>query len=147
LDYSIDRRSEPFAAMRATHVLEELLIELAEDRAAAQKRPAWLKSAVAQLNAVAAGGASDVDYEAVAAEFDMAVVSFRRRFRELMHVPPHEYVLRSRVAEARRRLAETDEPIKTIAARLGYGDVYFFSRQFKRFTGVPPALFRKSRQA
>ena len=64
-----------------------------------------------------------------------------------MNVPPHEYVLQSRVAEARRLLAEGDDPIKTIAARLGYRDVYFFSRQFKRFTGVPPALFRKSRQA
>jgi AraC-like DNA-binding protein len=148
LDYSVRRNGEPFAAIRATHMLEELLIELAEDRAAATKRPAWLRAAVAQLDAAArTGGDVPTDYAAIADRLGMAEVTFRRRFRELMNVPPHEYVLQSRVAEARRLLAEGDEPIKTIAARLGYRDVYFFSRQFKRFTGVPPALFRKSRQA
>jgi len=43
-------------------------------------------------------------------------------------------------------LVHTDEPIKMIAARLGYNDVYFFSRQFRLITGVPPAIYRRSRQ-
>lgn len=145
LELATRRSGEPFAALRATHVLEEILIELAEDRTAARGRPGWLKAAVAKLDAAARGEAS-ADYAAVAEELGMAEVTFRRRFRAATGSAPHEYVLQSRVAEARRLLGETDVPVKTIAQRLGYADVYFFSRQFKKFAGVPPALFRKSRQ-
>ena len=136
---------ELFASLRATHILEEFLIELAEDRTAARSRPAWLKSAITKLD-LAARGEAVADPEAIADDLGMAEVTFRRKFRAATGAPPHEYMIQSRVAEARRLLGETDLPIKSIARRLGYGDVYFFSRQFKKFAGVPPALFRRSRQ-
>ena len=145
LDFSIRRSGEPFAALRATHILEELLIELAEERTAGRSRPAWVKAAIAKLDMAARGDAT-VDHQKIAEELGMAEVTFRRKFRAATGAPPHEYVLQSRVSEARRLLGETDLPIKSIAQGLGYNDVYFFSRQFKRFAGVPPALFRKSRQ-
>jgi len=50
------------------------------------------------------------------------------------------------VAKARQMLGETELPLKTIADRLGYRDVYFFSRQFRKLSGVPPAAYRRSRQ-
>lgn len=146
LDFAIRRSGERFAALRATHIVEELLIELAEDRERGGREPAWLRAATKKLDA-AARGEADVDYARIADELGMAEVTFRRRFRKATKAPPHEYVLQSRVAEARRLLGETDLPIKSIAHQLGYNDVYFFSRQFKKFAGVPPALFRKSRQA
>jgi AraC-like DNA-binding protein len=134
------------AALRATHILEEFLIELAEDRtAAARRRPAWLKAAIGRLDR-AAHGETPASAAEVADELGMAEVTFRRKFRAATGVAPHEYLIRSRVAEARRLLGETDRPIKSIARQLGYGDVYFFSRQFKQLAGVPPALFRRSRQ-
>ena len=40
----------------------------------------------------------------------------------------------------------TDLPVKEIAEQLGYSDVYFFTRQFHRYIGLPPAKFRKIRQ-
>ena len=93
-----------------------------------------------------ARGDATVDHQKIAEELGMAEVTFRRKFRAATGAPPHEYVLQSRVSEARRLLGETDLPIKSIAQGLGYNDVYFFSRQFKKFAGVPPALYRRSRQ-
>lgn len=133
-----------YGALRATHLLESILIQLAEDRQQAQSRPAWLKKAIGRLDDAARGEA--VDYDAVAAELDMAQSTLRRRFRAAVGLPPHEYVLQARVATARRLLGETNLPIKTIAQQLGYNDVYFFSRQFRKLAGVPPAMYRKSRQ-
>jgi AraC-like DNA-binding protein len=145
LDLATRRSGEAFAFLRATHILEEFLIELADDRTASRSRPAWLKEAIGKLDLAARGDAA-LDHQTIAGELGMAEVTFRRKFRAATGAPPHEYVIQSRVAEARRLLGETDLPIKSIARRLGYNDVYFFSRQFKRFAGVPPALFRKSRQ-
>jgi transcriptional regulator GlxA family with amidase domain len=96
------------------------------------------------LTGAATGG--EGDYAGIARKLGMAESTLRRRFREATGVPPHEYVLQARVNEARRLLGETDHPIKRVAQQLGYRDVYFFSRQFRQFAGVPPALYRKSRQ-
>ena len=61
--------------------------------------------------------------------------------------------------KADKLLTDKDQPIvvycaggtrSALAAKtlqdLGYRDVYFFSRQFRVITGVPPAMYRRSRQ-
>jgi len=138
-------RGDRLDYLRAVHLLAGMLIRLAEGRAHAEARPAWLKSAAHKLTAVGACGDA-TDYDAVAAQLGMAESTLRRRFRAATGMPPHEFVLQARVSEARRLLGETDRPIKSIAQELGYRDVYFFSRQFKKLAGVPPAMYRKSRQ-
>ena len=137
-------RADRWGNLRATHLLEGILIDLADARAHARQHPAWLKHAMELLTAAAAGG--DAEYASIAHKLGIAESTLRRRFRDATGVPPHEYVLQARVNEARRLLGETDQPIKRVAQQLGYRDVYFFSRQFRQFAGVPPAMYRKSRQ-
>jgi len=45
--------------------------------------------------------------------------------------------------EARRRLAETGEPVKDIAASLGFTSAAYFTRAFRAETGMSPTEFRK----
>ena len=139
-------RTDKWGVLRAIHQLEGILLELAEARASAEEvseRP-WLDRSIERLSAGARSG--ELDYARVAADVGMAESTWRRRFRNAIGLPPHEFVLHARVAEARRLLGESDLPIKQIARELGYSDVYFFSRQFRKLTGAPPALYRKSRQ-
>jgi AraC-like DNA-binding protein len=138
--------ADRFSRMRALHLIEEILIELAEARSGADRGrgPGWLSKVIEQFRA--AGRNGDVDYAATAEQVGLSESAFRRRFRDATGVPPHEFVLQARVAEARRMLVESNVPIKVIAQRLNYRDVYFFSRQFRQMTGVPPALYRESRQ-
>lgn len=137
-------RTDTWGRLRATHLLEGILIDLADARTQTREQPAWLKRAMELLSSASLGG--HADYSAIALTLDMAESTLRRRFREATGVPPHEFVLQARVNEAKRLLGETDHPIKRVAQQLGYRDVYFFSRQFRRFAGVSPALYRKSRQ-
>lgn len=44
--------------------------------------------------------------------------------------------------QAKHRLIDTDEPIKEIARQCGYRDPYFFSKDFKKLTGLPPTDYR-----
>ena len=137
-------RRDKWGRLRAIHLLEGMLIDLADARAQTREHPAWLKRAMELLNAAATTG--DADYDDIARKLGMGESTLRRRFREAAGVPPHEFVLQVRVNEARRLLGETNDPIKHVAQQLGYRDVYFFSRQFRQFAGVPPAMYRKSRQ-
>ncbi|MFL5747813.1 MAG: helix-turn-helix domain-containing protein, partial [Niastella sp.] len=48
------------------------------------------------------------------------------------------------IIEARRELYLTTKPIKEIAFELGYDDEFYFSRFFRKQTGVSPQTFRST---
>jgi AraC-like DNA-binding protein len=89
---------------------------------------------------------ADSTGEAFARAWGMSLSTLRRKFRAATGVALHEYQIQARVAKARTLLGDTDLPVKVIAERLGYTDVYFFTRQFRQAVGVPPATYRRSRQ-
>lgn len=55
------------------------------------------------------------------------------------------WILAGRMAEARRRLASTDERIDVIGQRVGYLDATHFIRTFRRAHGATPAAWRAAR--
>lgn len=57
-----------------------------------------------------------------------------------------ETLLRIRMEEAKKLLANTNMLISEIALQTGYTDVSYFSRVFKRTAGVSPAEYRKRAQ-
>jgi AraC-like DNA-binding protein len=146
------RRGDHWGRLRAINMLEHLLLELAEARVAAPAREPWLERVLEQLavNVEAAESSatstSALNYAALAREAGCSLTVLRRRFKAATGATMHSYVVQSRIAAARALLAETDLPIKAIADRLGYNNVYFFSRQFRAQAGVAPGQFRKSRQ-
>lgn len=67
-----------------------------------------------------------------------------RVFRDRMGLSPLEYLHRRRADEAKRRLAETDLAIKTIAWELGIPDERQFARFFRKQTGMSPTEYRRA---
>lgn len=65
-----------------------------------------------------------------------------RRFRAATGTSPTRYLLRLRVDEARRLLAEGEDSVEEIADAVGFGDVKWFYRAFSREVGEPPGRFR-----
>ena len=53
------------------------------------------------------------------------------------------YLTRVRISQAKMLLTSGNLPIKTIALRVGYDDIYYFSNAFKKETGVSPSRYRK----
>lgn len=53
-----------------------------------------------------------------------------------------EYVNRSRIEFSKRLLADTGQPIKSIATQSGIPDIQYFTRMFKRITGMSPKAYR-----
>jgi transcriptional regulator GlxA family with amidase domain len=73
----------------------------------------------------------------------LPVRSFNRRFRAATGYSPVEYLQTLRIEEAKQLLETTREPAEAIARRVGYEDVAFFRRLFKRRTAVTPARYRQ----
>ena len=78
---------------------------------------------------------------------DQAGVSpfhFLRLFSDVLGVTPHQYLVRSRLRHAARRLAYDDSPITDIAYDVGFGDLSNFVRTFHRAAGASPMRFRQA---
>jgi len=69
--------------------------------------------------------------------------TFTRRFRAATGYTPLDYVQALRVEEAKQMLETTSDSTDAIARAVGYEDVAFFRRLFRRLVGVSPARYRQ----
>jgi AraC-like DNA-binding protein len=136
-------RTDVWGVRRAANLLEQVLIEMAEARTQLPTHEPWLESALEVLNEQSVFAP---DYEKLARVCGMGQSTLRRRFKEATGTTLHSYVMQRRMAHAKQLLGETDWPLKQIASRLQFSDVYFFSSQFKKMAGVSPTAYRKTRQ-
>lgn len=80
--------------------------------------------------------------EAMASKHHISVSTLRRIVHEYSGYPLNEFLHRLKAAEARNILLNTEMTVKEIAELLGYKDTFYFSRVFKRITGVSPRSYR-----
>jgi len=71
----------------------------------------------------------------------MSTVYFRKTFTEATGVSPIAYTRNLRIKKAREMLRSDYGSITDIALSLGYNNIYDFSRDFKKHTGVPPTKY------
>ncbi|WP_127586879.1 helix-turn-helix transcriptional regulator [Paenibacillus koleovorans] len=71
----------------------------------------------------------------------------RRLFHEQTGLSPLHYMHRFKVELARKRLESTDERISEIGYALGYEDPNYFSRTFRKLTGMTPKEYREQHQS
>jgi AraC-like DNA-binding protein len=65
------------------------------------------------------------------------------RFQRDVGMPPHQYLIRRRLAMARELLQATDMPVTEIALELGFSSGQYFATTFRRLAGMSPAAFRR----
>jgi AraC-like DNA-binding protein len=85
-----------------------------------------------------------IDLEDAAAQAGISPFHFLRLFAKVLGVTPHQYLMRSRLRHAARRLADEDRSITDIAYDVGFGDLSNFVRTFHRAAGVSPLRFRQA---
>ncbi len=74
----------------------------------------------------------------------LSLAAYNRIFLEAMGIPPGEYILRQRIALAKRLLAETDRSVTEIAYETGFSSSQYFATVFKRFCNCTPKEYRKT---
>ncbi len=84
----------------------------------------------------------EVDLDELAATVGMSPRNFARRFKAATGEAPLAYLHRLRIDAARHSLENKHRTVQEISEEVGYGDVAFFRRLFKRHTGVSPRDYR-----
>lgn len=69
---------------------------------------------------------------------------FKAKFKAQVGIPPREYLLRRKVEQARRLLADGRRSITDVAFSLGFSSSQYFATVFKRFTHQRPREVRGS---
>ncbi|WP_138754556.1 ABC transporter substrate-binding protein [Paenibacillus sinopodophylli] len=86
-----------------------------------------------------------IPMETMANVFHYSTHYLARVFKRKFGNSPMEYQVQLRMDKAKALMIETDIPIRTIAESVGYTDIYYFNRLFKKQTGATPAQFKMYR--
>ena len=81
----------------------------------------------------------EIAIDALAAQVGMSERNFARRFKAATGERPLEYLHRLRIEAARHLLESKPSSVAEVSAAVGYEDLAFFRRLFKRYTGAAPA--------
>jgi len=77
--------------------------------------------------------------EALAARVGLSLSAFYRIFKEATDESPLQYLKKIRLTKAKNLMVYQDKPAYLAALEVGYESPTQFSREFKRYFGLPPS--------
>ncbi|HBY71774.1 MAG TPA: hypothetical protein DEG06_05970, partial [Lachnospiraceae bacterium] len=87
---------------------------------------------------------SPITVETIAENFHFSTSYISRIFRKYHGIPPFQYLLSLRMEEAKQLIMNNDDlNISLIAEMVGYSDPHYFSRIFRKTTGMSPSEFKR----
>lgn len=110
------------------------------DRKQQEEKHELIDEAIELLNQYAL---ERVNIRVIINKLGLGYENFRKIFKERTGISPLQYIINYRINTAKSLLTDDKLSINEIAACLGYNDVFFFSNQFKKYTGYTPNAFRK----
>lgn len=164
---------QPFRTIRAVpiilltgHSSEELAIRAIRHQVADYfKKPGDIPNLLASLKRLVVPTAQPLDVvararqsletyvakpfhaERFARELGVSEPHLRWLFRQAYGITPHQYLRDIRLTRAATLLRTSDLGVDRIASDVGYPDVTWFTKVFKRAFGMPPAAYRAAPRA
>lgn len=131
----------------AMTLLRELLVHLSRAYEAEKKAPArrQLTRLAKALRLIEQEYTEPLELQTLAQAAGLSKSYLLKSFREAFGMPPLEYLLHVRIQKAMPLLREGRRSVTDAAYAVGFNDSNYFSRQFKRQTGLTPREY--SRQA
>jgi AraC-like DNA-binding protein len=86
--------------------------------------------------------AESISMPALAKQLAVSYSKFRKDFKLVSGVTPHQYHLGIRLKRAAELLCATNIAISNIAYQTGFATVFYFSRMFKKVYGSSPRVYR-----
>lgn len=141
-----DRPEMGLRTIRMRQTLLELLLEVI-DSAARHANSATSRRMTEIIAMIEGQPEGDFRLEELAERAGLSLSRFKTRFKAETGTPPRQFILRRKIENARKRLANGREPILQIAMGLGFPTSQYFATVFKRITGSTPQEYRSSAAA
>ncbi|MEC1178417.1 AraC family transcriptional regulator [Metasolibacillus meyeri] len=87
--------------------------------------------------------AEPITLDSLAVAMNCSPGHLSNRFKQILNRGPIDCLIHLRMKRASTLLIETQMSLRSIAAATSYQDVYYFSKAFKKHTGIAPSVFRK----
>jgi AraC-type DNA-binding domain-containing proteins len=155
----VTREDAPFASEQAMrNYLETLLIQLIryqdDNERTTIRRPASFQTEKAELQAAERIIAFMRGHLSEQLTLDMLCKELhlgKSRLKEVFHaqagIGPMDYFKQLKIEEAKTLIREQQYNMTEIAAMLGYSSIHYFSRDFKKATGMPPSDYARTAKA
>lgn len=114
-----------------------------EERAGGRLTQAQINKLVSHIDALGDYRMSVADMAAVVG---LSESWFASVFKQTMGITPLQWQLAKRVELTKKLLGESDLPVASIAAQLGFADQAHLTKVFRRIVGETPAAWRRMRQ-
>ncbi len=136
------RRGDALGALQSRLFLQAMVLHLWEE--ALYREPSTVELALDDIiRAIQWEPGHRWTVDELARWAHLSRAQFVRRFRAVAGLSPLHFMMHARLERARQLIQDTDMTVEQIAYALGYSDVFFFSRQYKRYTGHAPSAFRR----
>ncbi|MBQ9481162.1 MAG: helix-turn-helix transcriptional regulator [Clostridia bacterium] len=122
-----------------------LLAYLAQESTVAEPRVSkYRHNAVAQFTQAIADSYNEKIYLSdLSLQMGMSPTHMRKVFHQVNNISPREFLINSRIERAKYYLEEGKLTISEIGTEIGYPNVNYFSRIFKKKTNMSPSEYRK----
>lgn len=88
--------------------------------------------------------AQSLSLEEVAEHVELSPFYFSKLFKERFGFTFIDYLTELRISHAKKEMSDLAKSLKEISYSIGYNDPNYFSRVFKKHTGLSPSEFRKA---
>ncbi|MFP4976628.1 helix-turn-helix domain-containing protein [Paenibacillus sp. CN-4] len=86
---------------------------------------------------------SNIGHEELAAAVELSPKYLSVLFKKEVGITVSDYIQQTRIAEAKKLLAYSKTPISEICTLLNFNDQSYFTKVFKKVTGVTPKFYRE----
>lgn len=107
--------------------------------------PAAKKELFASLDYIHSHFSEDLSVEELAEREHLSPGRYRTVFRQVWGMSPKEYLIRLRMDKSMELLSGTDLSVGEVAGLVGFSDPLYFSRLFRKKTGISPLAYRKKK--
>lgn len=133
---SVSKKDEYYALI--DYLIEEIFEMIISDKLAD-----WAREMDYALQYIEKNVTKRITLEDVASYMNISPHYFSKLFKMEVGINFIDYMTERKIMRAKTLMRETDEPINNIAFELGFNEANYFSKVFKKISGISPSEYRR----